>query len=53
MSENGKQWKGVFLVKDRESFALSHFIFTNQNYVFVSFSSTVKVANVANYHITI
>ena len=31
MSENKKQWKGVFLVKDREYFALSHFIFTNQN----------------------
>ena len=31
MSENEKQWKGVFLVKDGECFALSHFIFTNQN----------------------
>ena len=31
MSDYKKQWKGVFLVKDRECFALSHFIFTNQN----------------------
>ena len=53
MSEKEKQRKGVFLVNDRECFALSHFIFTNQNLVFVSVSSTVKVVNVANYHITI
>ena len=26
-----KQRKGVFLVNDRECFALSHFIFTNQS----------------------
>ena len=31
MSENEKQWKGVFLVKDREYFALSRFTFTNRN----------------------
>ena len=38
MSEKEKQWRGDFLVKssnifnnDRECFALSHFIFTNQN----------------------
>ena len=30
MSEKKKQRK-VFLVKDRECFALSHFLFTNQN----------------------
>ena len=28
ISEKEKQKKGVFLVKDRECFALSHFIFT-------------------------
>ena len=53
MSEKEKQRKGVFLVNDRECFALSHFTFTNQNLVFVSVSSTAKVPNVANYHITI
>ena len=53
MSENEKQWKGTFLVKHRECFALSHFIFTNQNKFFLSVSSTVKVVNVANYHRTI
>ena len=53
MSEKEKQRKGVFLVNDRECLALSHFIFSNQNYVFVSVSSTVKVVNVGNYHITI
>ena len=31
MSEKAKQRKGVFLVNDRECFALSHFIFTKQN----------------------
>ena len=31
ISEKEKQWKGVFLVNDRECFVLSHFIFTNQN----------------------
>ena len=31
MSENEKQWKGVFVTRDRECFTLSHFIFTNQN----------------------
>ena len=31
MSENEEQWKGVFLVKDRECFALFHFNFINQN----------------------
>ena len=53
MSKNEKQQKTVFLVKDRECFALSNFIFSNQNLVFVSVSSTDKVANVTNYHITI
>ena len=53
MSENEKQWKGIFLLKYRECFALSHFIFINQNCVFVSISSTVKVVNVTNYHINI
>ena len=48
-----KQQKRVFLVNDRECFALSHFIFTNQNQVLVSVSLTVKVVNAANYHITI
>ena len=48
-----KQKKGVFLAGNRECFALSHFIFTNQKYIFVSASSTVKVVNVANYDITI
>ena len=52
MSENEKQQKRVFLVKDKECFALSHFIFVNQNQVFVPVSSTVKIVNVANYHIT-
>ena len=42
----------VFLVNDRKCFALSYFIFTTQNQVFVSVSSTVKVINVANYQIT-
>ena len=41
MSEIEKKWKRLFLVMDRECFALSHFIFTNQS--FVSVSSTVKV----------
>ena len=49
MSENEKQWKGVSLVKDTDCFGLPHFIFTNQNQVFVSVSSTVKIVNVANY----
>ena len=56
----GKAKERVFLVNDKECFALSHFIFTNQSYVFVSVSSTAKVVNVANYishnciyHITI
>ena len=31
MPEIEKQVKSVFLVNDRECFALSHFIFTNQN----------------------
>ena len=31
MLEKKKQKKGEFLVNDRECFALSHFIFTNQN----------------------
>ena len=39
MSEKEKQKEGVFLVNDRECLALSHFIFTNQNQVFVSVSS--------------
>ena len=43
MSKKEKQRAGVFLVNDRECFALSHFIFANQNLVFVSVSSTVKV----------
>ena len=51
MSE--KQWKGVFLVKDRKCFALSDFISTNQKQVFGSISSNIKVVSVANYHITI
>ena len=40
------------IVNDRKCFALFHFIFTNQNKIFVSVSSTIKVVNVANYHIT-
>ena len=48
-----KQRKGVFLVNKRQCFALFHFNFTNQNYFFVSVSSTANVANMANYHITI
>ena len=31
MSEKEKQRKGVFPVNDRECFALSNFIFTNEN----------------------
>ena len=31
MSQKGKQKKGVFLVNDRDCFALSYFVFTNQN----------------------
>ena len=31
MSEKEKQMKGVFLVNNRECFALSHFTLTNQN----------------------
>ena len=38
---------------DKECFALSHFIFTNQNYASVSVSSTVKVVYVVNYHLII
>ena len=53
MSKNEKQTKCVFLVNDMEHFALSHLIFTNQNQVFVSVCSIVKVVNVANYYITI
>ena len=53
MSEKEKQRKGVSLLNDKECFALYHFIFTKQNEIFVSLSSTVKVLNVANYHITI
>ena len=53
MSEKEKQRKEVFLVNNKECFALSHFTFTNHNLVFVSVSSTAKVPNVANYHITI
>ena len=49
MAEKEKQRKRVFLVNDREYFALSHFIFTDQNEIFLSLSSTVKVVNVANY----
>ena len=45
MSEKEKQRKGVFPVNNKECFALSHFN--------LSVSSTVKVANAANYHITI
>ena len=52
MSEKEKKKKGVFLVNNRECFALSHFTFTNENKVFGPVSSSVKVANVANYHIT-
>ena len=52
MSEKEKQKKEVFLVNDRECFALSHFIFTKQNHIFVSVSLTVKVLNVASYNIT-
>ena len=52
MTEKEKQRKGVFLVNDMGCFALFHFIFTNQNYVFASVPSTVKVVNVTNYHIT-
>ena len=53
MSEKEKQRKGVFLVNNRECFASSHFIFTKQNEIFVSVSSTIKVLNVVSYHITI
>ena len=52
MSEKEKQRKWVFLVNDRECFALPHFISTKQNYIFASVFSTVKVLNVVNYHIT-
>ena len=31
MSEKEKQRKAVFVVNNRECFALSHFIFSNQN----------------------
>ena len=31
MSEKENQRKGVFVVNNRECFALSHFIFSNQN----------------------
>ena len=31
MSEKEKQSKWVFLVNDGECFAISHFVFTNQN----------------------
>ena len=31
MLEKEKQRKGIFLVNDKECFALSHFIFSNQN----------------------
>ena len=31
MSKNEKQWKGGIPVNDRGCFALSYFIFTNQN----------------------
>ena len=31
MSEKEKQRKEVFLVNNRECFALSHFLFTDQN----------------------
>ena len=50
MSEKEKRRKGVFLINNRECFALSHFIFTTQNQIFVSVSSAAKNANVANYH---
>ena len=61
MPEKEKQWKGDFLVKSSNILITignvlhqsSHFIFTNKNYVFLSVSSTVKVVNVASYHITI
>ena len=43
MLEKENQRKGIFLVDDKECFALSHFSFSNQNYVFVFISSTVKV----------
>ena len=52
MSEKQKQKKEVFLVNNRECFALSHFVFTKQNQIFVFVSSTAKVLNVVNYHIT-
>ena len=53
MSEKEKQGKEIFLVNDRDCFALSHFVLTNHNQIFVSVSSTAKVVNVANCHITI
>ena len=31
MLEKEKQRKGIFLVNDKECFALSHFTFSNQN----------------------
>ena len=55
VSEKEKPKKEVFLVNDRECFALSHFILTKQNKMFVSVSVfvTVKVVNVTNYHVTV
>ena len=54
ISEKEKQRKGVFLVNNREYFALSHFTFTNQNYILYLFLQlSKKVANVSNYHVTI
>ena len=53
ISENDKQSKVVFLVNDRECFALSFFFCQSKLDFFVSVSLTVKVVNVVNYHITI
>ena len=50
-----KQWKEIsqFIFQhfnnNREYFALSYCIFTNQNQVYVYISSTFKVVNVVNY----
>ena len=52
MTEKEKQRKEVFLVNDMGCSALSHFIFTNQNYVFAPVPSTAKAVHVTNYHIT-
>ena len=50
MSENENRTKRVFLFNDMECFVLFNFNFTNQNWAFVSVSSTIKVLNFGNYN---